>query len=485
MRFIYASFSTLMLFCLFFFSYIFEDSFSMQGIGIAALIVYSYLFVSSWHLARHINFYIIFLFSTLVFFWGQHIILLCNVDFTEPNRSILSGRVADWAMMFAGVFILQSMLTMHIGYCLFFKKYRNTKYIEIYDEKTSNTDVLLKIALGIMAISIIPAFSLALENLGTASIHGYGMIFQTENYQLTSFSNIKRFISLFFIPSTYLIYILASKKLRIVILLILMAYSLVLLTTGSRIIVFMIAFALFMIHYKKFQKLRARTIILLGTVAFFLMLSLSVVSSVRNVLYTSDNIGEIVVLATEKSFDNFIVFSVFEELGFTYNVIACVIENCPVPVPYNYGLSYLLGLTAIFPNVFGGTHIAAQNTDMLFAEFYTTQGGIGSSFIAEAYYNFGRWGLLVMLVFGMLLAKLCFWLEKSANEKLFRVFFLCVYSSSLILFYTRSDTATFPRNFVYYGLFPLFLEFLIRTSKKSVYTTICDVDYKLNDYEEK
>ena len=55
------------------------------------------------------------------------------------------------------------------------------------------------------------------------------------------------------------------------------------------------------------------------------------------------------------------------------------------------GETYLAGLLYIFPNgLTGNAYLQSKSVDEVFSPYLTSYGGVGSSFIAEAYYNFLR-----------------------------------------------------------------------------------------------
>lgn len=121
----------------------------------------------------------------------------------------------------------------------------------------------------------------------------------------------------------------------------------------------------------------------------------------------------------------------------------------------------------IFPNLFWNVHpAAATNTDIAFKGFLTQYGGIGSSFIAEAFWNFGYGSLFIALIFGILVGTLTKNISKYSWYQNSRMFYLSIFIAQICLFYVRSDTISFWRNFVYYGIAPLLLTVLLSKDKK-------------------
>ena len=77
-------------------------------------------------------------------------------------------------------------------------------------------------------------------------------------------------------------------------------------------------------------------------------------------------------------------------------------------------------------------------------------GGIGSSYIAEAYWNFGYYSLFIMLIIGFIIGRLNKMFDKAVIENNYLKIFMTTYIFTIISFYVRSDTRTFCRNFVWF-----------------------------------
>jgi oligosaccharide repeat unit polymerase len=139
--------------------------------------------------------------------------------------------------------------------------------------------------------------------------------------------------------------------------------------------------------------------------------------------------------------------------------------NCPVPINHVNGETYFASILRIFPNLFWDVHpVAKVSVDSVFKAFVTPYGGIGSSFIAEAYYNFGYPSIIIMPIIGWLLYKLFIMMSRSALDNDIGKGFLSIYIFSFSLFFIRSDTTPFWRNLVYFGVIPYYAYLIIRNS---------------------
>ena len=77
---------------------------------------------------------------------------------------------------------------------------------------------------------------------------------------------------------------------------------------------------------------------------------------------------------------------------------------------------------------------------------------LGSSFIAEAYFNFGPYSVVLFFLYGVCIAMLQNAVERSYEKGSYGTLFACCASFMLMSFYIRSDVRTFPRYFIWNAL---------------------------------
>ena len=117
------------------------------------------------------------------------------------------------------------------------------------------------------------------------------------------------------------------------------------------------------------------------------------------------------------------------------------------------GETYLAGLLYVLPNgLTGNAYLQSRSVDEVFSSYLTYYGGVGSSFIAEAYFNFGAWSVVLFFLFGIFIAILQNAVERSCEKGSYVTLFACCASFMLISFYIRSDVRTFPRYFIWNAL---------------------------------
>ena len=117
----------------------------------------------------------------------------------------------------------------------------------------------------------------------------------------------------------------------------------------------------------------------------------------------------------------------------------------------------LRSIYGIIPNIFG---VGYDSVDTVFSPLYTvTNAGMGSSYIAEGYWNFGYFSLIYFAGFGFAWGKLeeRFKMQCNRPAKSASVFFITIYLMFFLIFTVRSDLMEFGRSFVYYALIPVLL----------------------------
>lgn len=165
------------------------------------------------------------------------------------------------------------------------------------------------------------------------------------------------------------------------------------------------------------------------------------------------------------SIDNPLSF-IFRELGGSLATLAYTLQYVPKEKPFEMGWGYLYGLSTIVPNFFWDIHPAIKHgtaSDWLINRVDPTTaelgGGLGFSFIGEAYYNFGfGLGIVALFVIGLTLS-----LIFSAFSRL--PGFLGVAASAILLtylsHYARGEMASWARPLVWYVIFPVLVTLLI------------------------
>lgn len=431
---------------------------SLYSIGLLAVFSYT-IFLTTWFIRYRVklNFYTIFLLLTFMFYFGQFALLLINVPMNS-GRTILDNRIPLQQLIETGVYIINSLTILQLGV---FIATRNISKYDVEIEKIQNMEYLntsklmnvKRIATIALALSLTPSLSIILENIYITMTQGYGAIFQSAHYTQGGINNIRRFLSLFTIPAFLLTLISYQndKKLKMI-QIIFGIYLFLYFLSGSRMSGVMLLLILVLIVHYWYEPIKLKTGLIYSALSLMLVMIVATISAIRNELYHQQNGMQMIKETVFYIWSSNPLYKILEEAGFTFLTTATVYTYSPSTIPFQYGMSYLNGILMLFPNIFWEVHpAAAVNTDIIFSRFLTNYGGIGSSFIAEAYWNFGNFSLVFMLFFGILIG----FITKSIAKYSFNGdgvrFFLSIYLGWIVLTYVRSDTISIWRNFVYYG----------------------------------
>ena len=189
--------------------------------------------------------------------------------------------------------------------------------------------------------------------------------------------------------------------------------------------------------------------LLAGLIGIFV---LSLISSIRTMIYVSSNLSELIQKAALDLWENNFIVETLRELGNTQIINTLVYKECPKVIDYAYGTSYLKMFFSVVPNLWGGVHPSSIDVDSVFSPLYSKTTGLGSSFVAEAYWNFG----FLSIIFCFLLGKIFTHIDIGLNEvcrldakdnkiKAYIYFYLCF----LLIFWVRSSCNGFGRSVLF------------------------------------
>jgi len=161
------------------------------------------------------------------------------------------------------------------------------------------------------------------------------------------------------------------------------------------------------------------------------------------------------------------VTSSVAEMGSSLQTVAYTIDLVPSYRPYDYGVQYVYSLLTVFPNFFWAIHPtiahgtpAAWLVQTVAPDVATAGGGLGYSLIAEAYLNFGYWGVpVILLLLGYIYVRFVTWgawSEDPAKIAVVAVFL------SFFMIYARADSTTMIRPLIWYVLLPYGLVLILR-----------------------
>jgi len=427
-----------------------------------AIVIYCYIIISAFSLIKRIDLFQIFLFSSFFFFFGRHILLLFNS--VPTDGTLFKSVISEETYISTGFFIIEAMLCVHIGYLLIGRSFvgKSEIYKNNVDILQKENDALKWSGWVFFAITVLPYLSMSIKNIRDTFIYGYGYRITELSKESATFVSI---VSGAMLPALMAIYITKRKQSKLPIILLGIYFALYTLS-GSRINTFcyLLSFIYLYIYWRDSHKAISwkKIFILVSIFAF----SFSVVSNARGITSSTANMPDLLRTAVSNVWNNNPITSALYEMGNTFVATAGVLQFCPSDVPHLKGVSYICNFIYIIPNAWTNNFTANfLFTDDAISGYLVPYGGVGSSFVAEAYYNFGRSGLIIILLIGIIWGLLC----KKTEEYLLRgnviKFFLSIGFFITIIFMVRSDLVYRFRPFVWDWVSLAGLAYLISKSK--------------------
>lgn len=398
--------------------------------------------------------YCLFLLAATLFNAGHAVLLTLHVT----DFALLGGRF-DPATQINVIFMTLAGLTaMHFGALVTMWHPPQTRLNRPVSKTVSRPTGTRITGYLMLAIAIVPAVIEMRAALTTVGARGYMGLYQREIP--TGFANTSAMLAVFLVPGC-LFLLAGSARRRFPILLSLCAAVLhvsVALVLGGRGAGAMLIVAYLWVwnrSVKRIFKAAIAVVVPLGAIILF-----PLIASIRNT-----RLGERAdlssILAAFKAIDNPFL-SLMSELGGSARAIAHTLELVPSIRPFDWGISYVYALMTVIPNVWGGIHPTIAHGTLSQWLVQTVEpltaaggGGLGFSFIAEAYLNFGWFGMFtVMPIIGWLVGRLAL-RAGTCSEASSIALIACMIGP--LLFYARSETSDLFRSIVWYAVVPYLL----------------------------
>ena len=437
----------------------FPDSFEKSSniMTIFALGIYSWIICSSpARINGKINLYRVFVFLTIPFYFGGQILILLGYSkrLGLERYSIIDGRISTMISVDAMQYILIALLCMHIGYLI----NQPNKEVSYKSSHIESNERLIKgidfVSTVLLIVTFVPTIARLIYDVISARTFGHLAAFNMRNEE--SYLGIWflfTYIQGWFLPACYM-KLIAGKNRKIVYAL-LAIYCVLYLLSGSRFQILLIIFTVFMIEtYWNERRIQGRKLLKYGLLLWLLVVVL------RSVSYTRDLTGS--GLSLQSVFNVLggdVIYETLYETSTTFTSVANTIKYCPSYISYNYGKSILGSIIYVLPAFLRPSiindivlHISAELSPLYYG---FTGAGYGSAFVTEAYFNFGYYAYVVLIVFGGLVGALIKRIIHCAGKKDAFNFIVSMYIMSELAWGIRADLYLVPRHVVYYVIIPL------------------------------
>ena len=350
--------------------------------------------------------YVFFYISFFIFTFGQWFLFGVGAEYDYLFQNLFYSQFwngSELIVIKSLELTIMSLFALNFGAEIYIMKRYNKikKHKKVIKTQISYLDITGKL---LFFISFIPTIYIKLHSLLVSRQLGYLGIYQ--NSITFPFFPILGKLTVFFIPSLLLM-LVANKdnsKYRKIIISICLLYALVDLGIGGRsqaISILMVLILFLSIETK--GKISIKKIFLIFSSMYFLLLISSAVAELRGL--GNINIGDFIQSIIN---GNDSIINIIGELGFNLPLLT-MITLVPTNVSYVYGVSYYAAFASIIPTFFDFTGIISKMnniaTEQWLTEYTNLDYGIGYSIIAEAYYNFGEFAIIIMFLLGFLFCK--------------------------------------------------------------------------------
>ena len=374
-----------------------------------------FVFASYFYMIRHciknkqiINVLFMIIILSIFFYYGQHIVALIDSKYLilGQNNHILDGKLKDNTIIRATYLAIECLLLVFSGYNITTKK--NKIDSQEHELEISDYDVKLQalkvVGWFVLLVSLFPTIKLLIAQYHANIVYGYlerrALESDPNYYQILGISPIFNILSQFFLISLYALLIAyKGKKIKPFISTIIVIYCILYYLTGSRFALVKMFITLFLIESIWINPIGKKNIKKYVAIISILGIAFVFGTALRSNEVNISDIGSVIAhLKLE---------GMFWETGITFTSISNIIENCPSIVDYFYGKSVIGAILQCLPEIFrfGFFDKYTLHISSIFSPLYyhVTNHGYGSSFIAEAYYNFGPLIGIFMLIYGRFL----------------------------------------------------------------------------------
>ena len=396
---------------------------------------------------------IVYVIVMYLFLFGQCLMWLITENYDGRNIIDIYSK-SD--IVKTQIFTLSSFFFFHLA-CINVKRKEN-KNNSLSNKKDIMYSAIRIAGIVLLCISIIPEIVYSIRVFMIGYTQGYIGIYENQAVGLfLKFLNLREF----FFPAVVLIFVgdfnqSKFKILKKALIIILILDILIGFYVGSRSDALMQCLGLLLLITTLTNKVITKKTYF--KYAIILLVLLSITNVVRNIRTESNkDISSFINAFSEKSGNGLIV----ETMGEMGGSMATCIETMnlvPEYFNYKYGTSYLYSFTWFLPNSLTNNLSAKASMNNWIDTVRYTGSGWGFSTTGEAYFNFGYYGVIIFLIFGIFAGKYFKGLNNDLlkNNPLELALSLILFSRLLI--FSRIDfLSTLPSIIYFYVFVKLFV----------------------------
>ena len=403
--------------------------------------------------------YTLFLTSAFLFCCGQAFLEVFGLN----DRGVLRGEFSPLTTLTALYLVAVALASFHLGAVSAVTIGRRSRSGPRERDQGRWDRSIRTVGWALVAVSIVPAGMLAMRAISVVMSGGYGALYLQRAG--TGIGAAPEILAAFLVPGA--IFVLAGSggewvqsRLALGLILFNAAINAFL---GTRYAAFAPLVAFAWVWHRCVRPMQAK---FLGVAGLVLLLVVFPVISVMRSEPGKERLSLKAVSDSFLSIKNPAVAQI-SEMGGSLITVAEIVRLVPAERDFEYGADYYYAALTVVPNLFWDVHPSVKRGTpaewlvwRVRPEMAAQGGGLGFSFVAEAYLNLGVWGVcLFPLLFGWGYGRLVAWASWSSNPLPIAMVgsFL-----SFFLVFPRADAQSVVRPLVWYALLPYFAVVLLR-----------------------
>jgi oligosaccharide repeat unit polymerase len=411
---------------------------------VSLVVLWSYY---SWHLLgrRWFGPYGLFLLSASLFNGGQAFLELLRLN---PN-GVLGGAFSPELTVKALYLVALGLSALHLGALWAVDTARRNGEVRASGSDEERSRATRLVGWSCIAISAIPMAMVIEDMLSTVASRGYAGLYGRAAADILP-STIRIFATAM-IPGIMFLAAGGQKRRFLIasVWILVMGNSAILMLSGLRSGAALLLISFAWLYDARIRRL-SRSILLSVGVGMLAVFAIVGVAREYQVSWR-ESLGT-------KPLENPLVAAI-SEMGGTLGTVAHTINLFPSVRPFDDGVGYVYAISAVLPNVGWDSHPAQAHGSYGEWLVRTVDGrtadlgqGLGFSFIAEPFANFGWYGVAPVLgLLGYLLVKMTDWATLTGDPARYAA--VATFLMSL-LFFARGESASVFRPFVYYSVLP-------------------------------
>lgn len=392
---------------------------------------------------------ILFLIISYLFHMGN---ITCTMFFLKGDLGELFWGIEKQTCVSACRFVLISMFFLVLG-ILYRPKYK-IKYVKKNEISISNQNIFF-IGVIFLCVGVIPKLTVDINKLVVGITRGYLAIYDIELSGKAGLGTL--------VYSGIICIIIAKRKnifLCRVIIILTSAYEGVMMFSGGRYMSLSMIITMCFVYINYIEKINWKKLM---QYSVCVILGLAFINTVRELR----SMGIVLSMFVEEYFtqlQNNPIINEMLELGGTLRTVVLSVESFPMYADFAYGSTYWKFFLYVISGAKEIFSIDMRDMTFIFRFPYQYQMALGGSYLGEAYYNFGWFGVFFSYIVGILVGRIGKRLENTEqlNKNIF-CFPIILYSFS----YIRGYVASY-RIAVYHIMIMLVLCFLIKLQKRGL-----------------